>query len=101
MSLTLDELSDRMQRFVEGQGWYAPGSSRPQSLRNLAISLSIETAELLEHVQWAEQPRDQDGWRDELADVMLYLMQLARLSGVSLEAAVLDKLERNAGREWK
>jgi len=101
MALTLDELSDRMQRFVERQGWYAPGSSRPQSLRNLAISLSIEAAELLEHVQWEERPRDQDGWREELADVMLYLMQLARLSGVSLEAAVLDKLEKNAGREWE
>jgi hypothetical protein len=32
---------------------------------------------------------------------MLYLMQLASLSGVSLERAVLEKLEMNAGRTWE
>jgi NTP pyrophosphatase (non-canonical NTP hydrolase) len=65
------------------------------------MSLSIEVSELMEHVQWAESPRDQQGWREELADVLLYLMQLASLSGVSLEQAVLDKLEKNAGRTWE
>ncbi len=101
MPLTLEELTDRMHRFVDSQGWYGPGSPRPQTLRNLAASLSIEAAEVLEHVQWEDEPRDRDGWRDELADVLLYLLQLASLSGVSLEAAALDKLDRNARRKWQ
>ena len=101
MPLTIEELTDRMHRFVESQGWYEPGSPRPQTLRNLAASLSIEAAEVLEHVQWEDEPQDMQGWRDELADVLLYLLQLASLSGVSLEAAVLDKLERNSRRIWQ
>ena len=101
MPLTLEELTDRMHRFVEGQGWYEPESPRPQTLRNLATSLSIEAAEVLEHVQWQDDPLDREGWRDELADVLLFLLQLASLSGVSLEAAALDKLDRNARRTWQ
>jgi NTP pyrophosphatase (non-canonical NTP hydrolase) len=101
MALTIDELTDRMQQFVRNQGWYEPGSPRPQTLRNLALSLSIEVSELLEHVQWAETPNDAQGWREELADILLYLMQLARLSGVDLEATVLEKLDKNAGRTWE
>lgn len=100
MALTIDQLTQRMQQFVQDQGWYDEASPRPQTLRNLAMSLSIEVSELMEHIQWAESPRDQQGWRDEMADVLLYLMQLASLSGVSLEQAVLDKLEKNAGRTW-
>jgi NTP pyrophosphatase (non-canonical NTP hydrolase) len=100
MALTIEQLTERMQQFVHDQGWYDEGSPRPQTLRNLAMSLSIEVSELMEHVQWVENPRDQQGWKDELADVQLYLMQLASLSGVSLELAVLDKLDKNAGRTW-
>src|SRR3972149_10956049 len=98
MALTIDQLTERMQRFVKDQGWYDEGSPRPQTLRNLAMSLSIEASELMEHLQWAESPRDQQGWREELADVLLYLMQLARLSGVSLEQAALGKLQKHGGR---
>ncbi|HMK09646.1 MAG TPA: nucleotide pyrophosphohydrolase [Anaerolineales bacterium] len=101
MALTIEQLTERMQQFVRDQGWYEPGSPRPQTLRNLAMSLSIEVSELMEHVQWAESPRDRQGWREELADVLLYLMQLASLSDVSLEQAVLEKLEKNAGRTWE
>jgi NTP pyrophosphatase (non-canonical NTP hydrolase) len=101
MALTIDELTERMQLFVRDQGWYDEGSPRPQTLRNLAMSLSIEVSELMEHVQWAESPSDRQGWREELADVLLYLLQLASLSGVSLEQAVLEKLEKNAGRNWE
>jgi NTP pyrophosphatase (non-canonical NTP hydrolase) len=42
-----------------------------------------------------------DQLADELADVMLYTLQLASVSGVELEAAVLAKLRRNATRTWE
>ncbi len=97
--MTIDELTARMHEFVESKGWYAPGSTRPQTPRNLAISLSIEAAEVLEHFQWSEvyEPAE---LADELADVTLYLLQLADLCGIDLAQAVLDKLARNAGRSW-
>lgn len=100
MAITLTELTDRMHEFVRSQGWYEPGSPRPQTVRNLAASLAIEAAEVLEHVQWGDGPRNAKAFREELADVQLYLLQLASISGISLEAAVLEKLEKNEGRRW-
>jgi NTP pyrophosphatase (non-canonical NTP hydrolase) len=100
MAKSLPELTTDMHRFVEAKGWYGADSPRPQTLRNLAVSLAIETGELLEHVQWEEAPADARAWSGELADVLLYLLQLASLSGVDLERAVDDKLHENYGRTW-
>ena len=98
--MEIKELTQQMHAFVRAKGWYAPGSARPQTLRNLAISLTLEAAEVLEHFQWHDEPDDRDGLTDELADVMLYLLQIAALADVDLEQAVLRKLERNMKREW-
>jgi len=89
-----------MHEFVDSKGWYAPDSPKPQDPRSLAISLAIESAEVLEHVQWREQPADKTALADELADVALYLLQLATVTEINLEQAVLDKLARNARRNW-
>ena len=100
MPKSLADLTADMQRFVEAKGWLAPDSPRPQTVRNLAVSLSIEAAELLEHVQWRERPEDGEEWGAELADILLYLLQLASLSGVDLEKAVAGKLQHNYRRTW-
>ena len=88
-----------MHRFVASKGFYADDSRRPQVPRNLAISLVLEASEVLEHFQWGEQA-DPQALADELADVALYLLQLASLSGIDLERAILDKLRKNQQREW-
>jgi len=93
-------LTPAMHRFVQAKGWYAADSPKPQTPRNLAASLAIESAEVLEHFQWDETPADQDDLASELADVMLYLMQLASIAGIDLEAAVLGKLKANYDRTW-
>ncbi len=98
--MDLRELTQAMHAFVEAKGWYADDSPRPQTLRNLAISLSLEAAEVLEHFQWRESPADPQALAEELADVALYLLQLASLAGIDLEQAILDKLAKNAHREW-
>jgi NTP pyrophosphatase (non-canonical NTP hydrolase) len=89
-----------MQALVRSKGWYEPDSKRPQTPRNLAISLSLEAAEILEHFQFREQARDQQELAGELADIALYLLQLAAVSSIDLEQAILDKLEVNQSREW-
>jgi NTP pyrophosphatase (non-canonical NTP hydrolase) len=98
--MDIQELTQAMHRFVDSRGWYQPGSPRPQTLRNLAISLTLESAEVLEHFQWNEDLQDAQGFADELADVALYLLQLASLSGVDLEKAILHKLDINYTRTW-
>ncbi len=98
--MDIEKLTQRMHVFVRSKGWYEPGSKRPQTPRNLATSLSIEAAEILEHFQWREDVQDREALASELADVTLYLLQLASISGIDLEQAVLDKLETNAGRQW-
>ena len=99
--MDIRELSEQMQRFVTAKGWYAPDSPRPQTPRNIATSLAIEAAEVLEHFQWAEAITDRPELASELADVMLYLLQLASISGIDLEQAVLDKLKVNYTRTWE
>jgi 8-oxo-dGTP diphosphatase len=89
-----------MHRFVAAKGWYAADSPRPQTPRSLAISLCLEACEALEHFQWCETTADPAELGSELADVALYLLQLASVSGIDLEQAILDKLAVNYTRDW-
>lgn len=100
MSDSLRELTAAMHAFVEAKGWYADGSRKPQLPRNLAISLVLEASEVLEHFQWSDAA-NQAELAAELADVMLYLLQLASLCEIDLGEAVLQKLAENHTREWK
>ncbi len=98
--MDISELTQAMHSFVRQMGWYEPDSPRPQALRNLAVSLSLEASEVLEHFQWDDDLKDPASFSEELADVMLYLLQLASISGIDLEKAVLTKLEKNIHRTW-
>ena len=97
----LNELTAKMDRFVSEKGWYDTDSPRPQTQRNLAASLAIEAAEVLEHFQWEGTTPDTEALGTELADVGLYLLQLARVCEIDLEKAMLAKLRENYGRSWE
>ena len=94
---TVQDLTDAMNAFVEAMGWYQPDSLFRQSPRNIAISLCLEAAEVLEHFQWGEEA-DGHALAEELADVMLYLLQLAYLTHIDLARAVEQKLAINYRR---
>ncbi len=71
--------------------------------KDLAIALSIESAELLEHFLWKteeevrERTKSHAGEiRDEVADVGIYLFELADVLGIDLLQAMSDKLDKNA-----
>ena len=98
--MDIKQLTDEMNRFVRSKGWYEANSKRPQTPRNLAISLALEAAEILEHFQWRDEIKDREELASELADVALYLLELASVTGIDLEKAMLDKLEVNMTREW-
>jgi NTP pyrophosphatase (non-canonical NTP hydrolase) len=100
-SLTLLDLTRIMHDFVRDKGWYEPDSPRKQSPRNIATSLVIEAAEVLEHFQWNGDVADSEALAGELADVALYLLQLASIAHVDLQEAILNKLEINYNRSWE
>lgn len=71
--------------------------------KNLAMALSVEASELVECYQWltpeqatTPSPEQQQAVADEMADVLLYLLQLARVTGIDLERATEAKLAKNA-----
>jgi len=73
------------------------------SPKNLAIALSVEAAELLEHFQWISDadsadmtPATRTKVGEELADVLIYLVQLADKLDVDLTKAANEKLQQNA-----
>ncbi len=98
--MDIHELTQAMHQFVESKGWYDTDSRRPQTPRNIAISLSLEAAEILEHFQWGETSHDPEELPGELADVALYLLQLSSIVGIDLEQAILKKLRLNQTRTW-
>lgn len=98
--MDIQELIQAMHDFVQAKGWYEPNSPRPQTPRNLATSLILEASEVLELFQWGDRKIDKQALASELADVALYLLQLASISEIDLEKAILDKLSENYNRTW-
>jgi len=67
---------------------------------NIATSLVLEASEVLQHFQWTEAFKKTDALAGELADVALYLLQLASVCDIDLEQAILDKVALNYIRTW-
>lgn len=101
MDDSLKTLTEAMHAFVGSKGWYAAESPKPQTPKNLAISLVLEASEVLEHFQWGEGSADKAALAAELADVLLYLIQIASISEIDLAQAVYDKLQHNYKRTWE
>ncbi|MGB1286764.1 MAG: nucleotide pyrophosphohydrolase [Aggregatilineales bacterium] len=98
--MDIKTLEAAMHAFVESKGWYEQNSPKKQTPRNLAISLMLESSEVLEHFQWREDAPDKAALAEELADVMLYLLQLASIEEIDLGEAVMQKLDKNYKRTW-
>lgn len=87
----LTALRDALREFADERDW-----DQFHSPKNLAIALSVEAAELLEHFQWSDEAAAPEKVREELADVLLYLIRLADKLDVDLAAAARDKIALNA-----
>ncbi len=94
----LHALRDALRRFAAEREW-----EQFHTPKNLAIALSVEASELLERFQWltADESAALDDnalarVREEMADVLLYLVRLADVLGVDLLAAARDKMVLNA-----
>lgn len=84
----MKELRDKFREFNEERDW-----DQFHTPENLAKSISIEAAELLECFQWSDV-YEKEAVCEELADVMSYCIMMADRLDVDLKEIVLDKLEK-------
>ena len=89
---TIQELRSEVHRFNDERDWH-----QFHSPMNLAASIAIEAAELLEHFQWTDRPTPErfPHMVEELADVVIYCLILANALGIDLSQAVRRKLADN------
>jgi NTP pyrophosphatase (non-canonical NTP hydrolase) len=96
------QLATSLRTFAAERDW-----DQFHTPKNLATSLSVEAAELLELFQWS---RGQKGWdeiadvsirtkiEDELADILLYVIRFADKAGMDLQAIAERKIALNAAK---
>jgi len=100
MIKTLADLTLSLRRFAAERDW-----EQFHSPKNLTMALSVEVAELMEHFQWLTEeqstglpPEKLPAVREEVADVLIYLVRLADRLEVDLVAVAERKMEINAER---
>jgi len=98
----LDSIKQQLLQFRDERNW-----KQFHTLKNLIISLNLESAELLELTQWKSDdelaarlgdPAFREALQDECADVLLYLLLVADASGIDLLQAAQAKIAKNAAR---
>ncbi len=92
-----DETIRRVLQFRDDRDW------RPfHTPKDLAISLSLEAAELLELFQWSgtdlDCPDNRERLREELADVLSYCILMADVCGLDLDQILNEKVTKNAAK---
>lgn len=85
----MEELKEKIIEFQQERDW-----KKFHTPENLAKSISIEAAELLEHFQWNKE-YNKDEVVDELADVLNYCILMADALNVDVKEIVLNKIEKN------
>jgi dCTP diphosphatase len=95
---TLHELRDVLRLFCTARDWH-----RYHTPKNLVMALSVEAAELVEHFQWdtpdaflAMSSEKRAAVADEIADVLIYLTELADVLNIDMMDATQRKLLKNA-----
>jgi len=91
----MKEIMKKIIEFRDERGWAAYHNEK-----DLAISISLEANELLENFQWktSEEAVDESmqNIKEEMADVFIYLLQLADKLNIDLEDEAFQKMEKNA-----
>ncbi len=91
----MEELKSQTEKFIRARDWeqyHAP--------KNLAMALSVEAAEILEILQWKKaddplSPAEEEQLRQEIGDVLVYLLELAEKFEIDIVQAAKDKMLLN------
>ena len=93
-------IQNKLSDFAKKRDW-----EKFHSLKNLAISINIESSELLEIFQWDDNQEIDEKLKkkqfkerisDEIADVLLYLLRFSQIANLDLEKICLKKIKKNA-----
>lgn len=91
---TLESIQEKVIKFRDDRNW-----KQFHTPKDLAISLSLEAAELLEVFQWSGADTSAEGKKEkiaeELADVLLYSLLMADVTGLDVKEIMLKKLAKN------
>jgi dCTP diphosphatase len=95
--MSVNELRDTIRAFIEERDW-----EKFHSPKNLAMALGVEVAEIVEHFQWLTEeesknlpPEKRAELREEIGDVMIYLIELADKLGIDPVEAAKAKVAIN------
>ncbi|MFP3982114.1 MAG: nucleotide pyrophosphohydrolase [Desulfurivibrionaceae bacterium] len=91
----IQEILNRLLRFRDERDW-----AQFHTAKNLALSISLESAELLEFFQWTTEDQDIppekiDHLSDEIADIFIYLLLMSHKLGVDPLQAAEEKIKKN------
>ena len=93
----MENLLKKIRQFNKERDW-----EQYHSPKNLAMALSVEVAEVVEHFQWLNQaqsrslePAKKEAIKDEIGDILIYLVNLADKLDIDPIQAALDKIEKN------
>jgi NTP pyrophosphatase (non-canonical NTP hydrolase) len=87
----MDDIVKEIIKFRDERGWEV--NDKPE---NLAKSIIIEAAELLENYQWGPLKADLVNVKEEIADVIIYAIAMAHDLGFDIPEMIREKLEKNA-----
>jgi len=95
--MDLDKIKNIIREFAKQRDW-----DKFHTPKNLSMALSVEASELVEIFQWLSQEESKNidsneiqNVKDEVADILIYLIRIADKLNIDLEKAVLEKIDKN------
>jgi len=106
----MEGLKQQIKEFIQARDW-----EQYHDPKNLAMAMSVEAAEIVEIFQWKENdqpltPKESEELRQEIGDVLVYLLELADKYDIDIIQAAKDKMvlnekkypvEKVKGKAWK
>ncbi len=100
--MDIKKIRDYLDHFAEKRGW-----QKYRTPKNLSMALSVEVAELVEIFQWMENEeslqvqsdeKKMQAIKEEMADILSYLVQTASVLNIDLEKAFWEKTKKNEAK---
>ena len=98
--INIDRIDQKLDSFIKEREW-----EQFHSIKNLCMALAVETSELLEIFQWLKEedsnkvsidPKLKIKVEEEVADIFIYLLRIAKKSEIDIEKAILAKIIKNS-----